>query len=75
MPTVRREACRQHMVADDMEGGLAILLAIAGGGLPHVCVGRLPPAVEALGDQDDDAADDRRPAPGGDARINLGRGG
>lgn len=74
VPAVRRERRRQHVVADHMEGVFAVVLAIAGGGLPHVAVGRLPPAVEALGDQDEDAADHRRPVSGGDARINPSHG-
>ncbi len=74
VPAIRREGRRQHVVADYMEGGLAVVLAIPGSSLPHVRVGRLPPAVEPLGDQDEDAADDRRPVPSGDARINPERG-
>ena len=75
VPAVRRERRRQHVVADHMEGIFAVVLTIAGGGLPHVGVGRLPPAVEPLDDQDEHAADDRRSVPAGDARINPGHGG
>lgn len=75
MSAVRREARRKHMVADYMDGGRPVVLAVAGGGAPYIAVGRLPPAVEPLGGQDEDAADDRCPVPGSDARINLGRGG
>jgi hypothetical protein len=48
------------------------VLPIAAGSALHVGVGRLAPAVEALGDQDQHAADDRRSVLGGDARINPG---
>lgn len=62
------------MIADDDESLLAVVLAIAGGRSPHVGVGRLAPAVETLGDQNEHAADDRCPVLGGDARINPGHG-
>lgn len=75
VPAVRCEGRRQHVVADHMEGMFAVVLTIAGSGLPHVGIGWPPPAVEPLGDQDQDTADDRRPVPGSDARINPGRGG
>ncbi|MHA6642128.1 ATP-dependent nuclease [Mesorhizobium sp. A623] len=52
----------------------AIVLAIANSDLAHVSFGRLSPAVETLGYQDQNAADDRRPVPGGDARINPSHG-
>lgn len=51
MPTIRREGGGEHVVTDHIEGVLAIMLAIMGGGPPHVSAGRSP-AVKALGDQD-----------------------
>lgn len=61
MPTVRSEGCRQHVVGNHMEGVFAIVLTITGSGVLHVGVGRLAPMVEALGEQDENASDDRRP--------------
>lgn len=75
VPAIRYEESSQHVVADHMEGLLSVVLAIAGSGPPHVGLGRLSPAVELLGDQDEDTADHRRPVPGCDTRINQGHGG
>ena len=55
---VRREACAQHVITDHIQGTITVPLPVALGRPPHVGVGRLGPARQALGYEDQDTTDD-----------------
>lgn len=72
VPAVRRERCGEHMVADHVQRPLAVPLAIAVGRLPNVGFRRRLAAGQALGNEDQNAADYCGHIPGGDRRIDPG---
>lgn len=69
MPAVRREGGGQQMVADDDEGMLPIVLPVADGRPLHISIAGLTVSAEPLGNEDQDAADDRGAAPSGERPV------
>lgn len=72
VPAVRREGGGEHVVADHVQRASSVPLAIPIRRLPDLGLRRLLAAGEALGNEDQNAADDRGNIPGGDRRIDPG---